>query len=151
MRKIFIEHYSVHCTDNTFPYKGIPELLHSLNNHNISLAVASNKYQAATTKLVQHYYNEIPFVAILGQQENRKIKPDPTIIREITQIAKVYENEVLYVGDSGVDMQTAINSHITKCAVTWGFRPIDELQNYKPDYIVNKPEEIFKIVTDSKN
>ncbi|EXY66762.1 HAD family hydrolase, partial [Bacteroides fragilis] len=55
-------------------------------------------------------------------------------------------DEVLYVGDSGVDMQTAINSGVTSCGVTWGFRPRTELESFCPDYIVDKAETILSIV-----
>ena len=74
------------------------------------------------------------------------MKPDPAVVHDILQIADVSKDEVLYVGDSGVDMQTAINSGVTSCGVTWGFRPRTELESFCPDYIVDKAETILSIV-----
>lgn len=147
MRKIFIEHYNIHCADGTRPYDGIPALLSNLQKKKIMIAVASNKYQAATSKLIHHFFRDIHFIAIQGQQEGRKVKPDPSIVTDIIQKAKVTTQDVLYVGDSGVDMQTANNSHVTSCGVTWGFRPIEELKAYQPNYIVNQTEEIMELAS----
>ena len=74
--------------------------------------MASNKYQAATQKLIDHYFPEIHFTAVFGQREGIKVKPDPTVVFDILEVAKVTKEEVLYVGDSGVDMQTAANAGV---------------------------------------
>lgn len=74
------------------------------------------------------------------------MKPDPAIVEDILSIAQVSREEVLYVGDSGVDMQTAINARVTACGVTWGFRPRTELEEFHPDYIVDKAEDIYPII-----
>jgi phosphoglycolate phosphatase len=146
VRKLFLEYYDVHCTDETLPYPGIPELLHSLQQKNILLAVASNKYHRAATKLIQYFFGDIRFVAVYGQRDNIKTKPDPAVVYEITKLTNVNADEVLYAGDSGVDMQTALNAKVTSCGVTWGFRPRTELEMYHPDYIVNKPTEILPLI-----
>lgn len=108
--------------------------------------MASNKYQAATEKLIAHYFPGIRFVAVFGQREGVKVKPDPTVVYDILQIADVPKEEVLYIGDSGVDMQTAINSGVTSCGVTWGFRPRTELESFCPGFIVDKAEAVLSIV-----
>lgn len=74
------------------------------------------------------------------------VKPDPTIVEDILAIAKVAKEDVLYVGDSGVDMQTAINAGVTSCGVTWGFRPRAELESFQPDNIVDKAADILKLI-----
>ena len=125
-------------------YPGIPELLEQLQSLGLQIAVASNKYQAATQKLIAHYFPKINFVAVFGQREGVNVKPDPTIVDDILSIAKTDRKDVLYVGDSGVDMQTAINAGVTSCGVTWGFRPRTELEEFHPDYIADKAEEILK-------
>lgn len=142
VRTVFVPHYDQHNTDASTPYPGIRELLRRSQEAGILLAVASNKYQAATEKLVAHYFPEIRFVAVLGQREGVSVKPDPTIVHDILKIAGTSKEEVLYVGDSGVDMQTALNSGVTACGVTWGFRPRTELEAFHPDYIVDRAEHI---------
>lgn len=143
VRQEFVSHYDKHNADESHPYPGIPELLETLLSKGIQLAVASNKYQAATEKLVAHYFPNIRFIAVFGQREGIKVKPDPTIVEDILQIANTSKEETLYVGDSGVDMQTAINAGVTSCGVTWGFRPRTELDSFHPDYIADKAEEIL--------
>ena len=137
-------YYDIHNADDSCPYPGIPELLSYLQDAGVQIAVASNKYQAATQKLVDHYFPEIHFTAVLGQREEVKVKPDPIIVSDILEVAKVAKEEVLYVGDSGVDMQTAANAGVTACGVTWGFRPRTELEEFNPSYIADTAGEIKK-------
>lgn len=146
VRKEFVPYYDIHNADDSRPYPGISELLAQLQAANIQIAVASNKYQAATRKLIDHYFPEIRFVAVFGQREGIKVKPDPTIVFDILHISNVAKEDVLYVGDSGVDMQTATNAEITACGVTWGFRPRTELEEFNPHYIVDSTKEIEDIV-----
>lgn len=146
VRQEFVPYYDKHNADESCPYPGIPELLEALQAKSLQLAVASNKYQAATEKLITHYFPNIKFTVVFGQREGVQVKPDPTIVEEILRIADVQKEEVLYVGDSGVDMQTAINAGVTSCGVTWGFRPRTELESFHPDYIVDKAEEIEKLL-----
>ena len=142
VRQEFVPYYDQHNADKSRPYPGVTELLETLQTAGMQLAVASNKYQAATEKLIAHYFPNIKFTAVFGQREGIPVKPDPIIVKEILQIAKVQEEEPLYVGDSGVDMQTAINAGVTSCGVTWGFRPRTELESFHPDHIVDNAEEI---------
>lgn len=146
VRSEFIPYYDVHNADDSRPYDGIPELLSSLQSEGIQIAVASNKYQAATEKLTARYFPEIHFTAVFGQREGVNVKPDPTIVFDILKLAKTEKEEVIYIGDSGVDMQTAANAGITACGVTWGFRPRAELEQFEPAYIVNRPEEIKELL-----
>jgi phosphoglycolate phosphatase len=146
VRQYFLEHYGIHNTDLTKPYPGMVDLLLSLQNAGIKLAVASNKYQKGTEKLIQHFFSGINFVALFGQRENIPSKPDPTIVYDILDIAKTEKQNAIYIGDSGVDMLTAKNSGIEAVGVTWGFRPRTELEEYSPKYIVDNPSEILSIL-----
>lgn len=146
VRKEFVPYYDVHNADDSRPYSGMPELLAYLQASGIQIAVASNKYQAATQKLIDHYFPEIHFTAVFGQREGVKVKPDPTVVFDILEVAKVTKEDVLYVGDSGVDMQTAANAGVTACGVTWGFRPRAELEEFSPQYIVDTAEEIKRLI-----
>lgn len=146
IREKFLIHYDQHNADKSRPYEGIPELLETLDKRGILLAVASNKYQAATQKLVAHFFPQIHFAAIFGQREGVPTKPNPQIVEDILGITNIGINETLYVGDSGVDMQTALNSKVEACGVTWGFRPIEELEQFHPAHIIHTPGEILKLI-----
>lgn len=123
IRSQFVPYYDKHNADFSRPYPGIAALLLALQNDGRKIAVASNKYQAATRKLIAHYFPEINFVEVLGQREGIPAKPDPSIVNDIIATAGVTKEEVLYVGDSNVDMQTAHNAGVTAVGVAWGFRP----------------------------
>ena len=143
MRTHFIPYYDAHNADLSAPYPGIVALLEELQAKGLMLAVASNKYQEATVKLVKHYFPMIDFVEILGQREGINVKPDPTIVFDILKKADVSKEETLYVGDSGVDMQTAINAGVDAVGVTWGFRSRTELEGFHPMGLIDKAEELL--------
>ncbi|NDP22019.1 MAG: HAD family hydrolase [Paludibacter sp.] len=147
MRKHFLEFYGEHSTELTVPFPGISELLQKLQSAGFKLAVASNKYQQGTETLIQRFFPEIQFTAVFGQREGIPVKPDPTIVHDILAIAMVQPSEVMYIGDSGVDMQTANNAGVDAIGVTWGFRPKAELEAFHPNYLVDKAEEILRIVS----
>ncbi len=144
--KDFREFYDVHCCDCTKPYAGIPELLRDLRDQDVKVAVASNKYDAAVQKIINHYFGDIDFVAIQGQVDGVNVKPDPSIVFGILAKAQVPKSEVLYVGDSGVDMETARRACIDSVGVTWGFRPEKELVEYYAGTIVHQPNVIIDLL-----
>ena len=146
MRTHFVPYYDVHNADLSAPYPGIVSLLEELQAKGLMLAVASNKYQEATVKLVKHYFPMIDFVEILGQREGIPVKPDPTIVNDILQATDIAREEVLYVGDSGVDMQTALHAGVDAVGVAWGFRPHTELEPFHPLAIIDNAEDLLRFV-----
>jgi phosphoglycolate phosphatase len=142
----FLKHYFVHSEECTRPYPGIPELLASIQEKGIKLAVASNKMHEATVKLINRFFPEIPFAALLGQREGFPVKPNPGVLEEIIRTAGVEKEEVLYVGDSGVDVATAFNAKVPFVGVLWGFRPRKELEEVGATAFVENTEELFKMV-----
>lgn len=149
LREAFTEYYDKHNADLSTPYPGIASLLSQLQENGVLLAVASNKYQSATEKLVAHYFPGIEFVCVLGQRTGIPVKPSPDIVHEIMATANVYRKDTIYVGDSGVDMQTANNAGINAVAVSWGFRPRQELETYCPFAIIDKAEDLIPYIMTS--
>lgn len=146
LRKYFTEFYDEHCIDATKPYPGIPELLDELRTRGVAMAVASNKYQAATEKLIRHFFPDMPWVAVEGQKPDFPVKPDPSVVFEILSKHPTAKADTLYVGDSGVDMETARRACIESAGVTWGFRPVSELRKYYADHIVSDPDDIIDLL-----
>ncbi|RRD79384.1 HAD family hydrolase [Tannerella forsythia] len=146
VREVFLPYYDEHNADYTRPYDGVSDLLAALQTEGIVLSVASNKYQRATEKLVRAYFPEIRFAAVFGQRQGVPVKPDPTIVRNILKITGRSVAETLYVGDSGVDMQTAENAGVTSVGVTWGFRPLSELNACGAQHVAHTAEEILQII-----
>lgn len=146
IRAHFLPYYDEHNADLSRPYPGIPQLLENLQAAGIQVAVASNKYHRATEKLIRHYFPTIRFAAILGQREGVPIKPHPQIVEDILALVPVNKEEVIYIGDSGVDLQTALNAGVESIGVTWGFRPREELLQYSPTHLADTAEEIENII-----
>lgn len=146
IRNRFLPFYNEHNADFSQPYKGIETLLADLQAKGIQLGIASNKYQAATEKLVKHYFPNTSFIEVLGQREGIPTKPNPFILSEILKKAGVQAKEALYVGDSDVDMQTGKNAGIESIGVTWGFRPRKELEDMAPLGIIDEPIELLNFI-----
>ena len=142
----FARYYGMHRTDLTHPYPGIQALLEELKKRGKLLAVASNKYHSAVAAMTSLYFVEALFDFVHGHREGVPPKPDPTVAWRILDEAGVAPGEAFFVGDSGVDMQTARAAGIRSIGVTWGFRVREELWESGADFIVDSPREIPPIV-----
>ena len=145
-RADFLAYYIEHIDCKTRPYAGIPELLAALQAEGIRLAVASNKFQAGTEKLIRSYFPEIRFEVVFGQRPEVPLKPDPAVVEEILTLTGVERKEVLYVGDSGVDMLTARAAGVRSVGVSWGFRARQELLESRADQIIDRAEELMELL-----
>ncbi|MDE7401827.1 MAG: HAD family hydrolase [Muribaculaceae bacterium] len=146
----FREYYDEHCMDHTTPYPGMPELLAELSAKGIKIAVASNKYQSAAERIVRHYFPDIEFAVIRGEQAGCPKKPDPSVIFAILGECPTAKSKVLMVGDSAVDIETARRACIESVGVTWGFRPVSELSAAYADHIISEPSEVLGISLEDK-
>lgn len=146
-REYFMKYYGEHMTDCTRPYPGIIDMLDALRQHGIAVAVASNKYQEAVAALISHYFPMIDWATVEGHKDGVPTKPDPSIIFEILGKVPTPKEDVLYIGDSGVDMETARRACVESAGVTWGFRPVRELTEAYADHIVSTASEIVKLAT----
>lgn len=145
-RRHFVDYYDNHCCDLTKPYPGIQLLLTELTSHGLKLAVTSNKYQRAVSKIIAHFFTDIQFKAVLGHHEGVPSKPDPSIVFEALSLCPTPKADVLYVGDSGVDMETARRACIESVGVSWGFRPVRELKAAYADHIIDDPAELLPLI-----
>ena len=143
VREYFVPYYNAHNCDFTRPYEGIEELLASLKAQGHRLAVASNKYQAATEKIVTHFFPGV-FDVILGEREGVERKPNPQIVFDIIQSLSPFTSHLspLYIGDSLVDFETAKNAGVPFVACSWGFVARERLVEAGIKTIIDKPEEL---------
>lgn len=146
MRTHFREYYDAHLYDTTTVYPGIVELLDELTERKIAIAVASNKYNAATQRLVQHFFGAYQWAAVFGHLDGVPVKPDPSVVFEVLAECPTPKEQVLYVGDSGVDIETARRACVENCGVTWGFRTREELVDAYADHIAVNPDDILSLV-----
>lgn len=141
----FKAYYAAHIHDRTVPYDGIPQLLTALRKRGIKVAVLSNKIDSASQQLIEYFFPGKTDV-VFGEHVGVPRKPDPTSCRMVMQQLGVQPEQVLYVGDSGTDMQTAKNAGLYAVGVTWGFRSKEVLLKYGADVLVHRPEQILQIL-----
>ncbi|MDE6198377.1 MAG: HAD family hydrolase [Muribaculaceae bacterium] len=146
LRADFISYYDEHLTDTTVPYPGIEDMLRDLQAAGVKMAVATNKYQAGASKLIEHFFPYISWVAVAGQTEGVPVKPDPSVVFRILGEYPTPKHDVMMVGDSGVDMETARRACVESTGVSWGFRSVAELTEAYADHIINAPDELVAIV-----
>ena len=151
VREHFVPYYDAHNCDYTRPYEGIPELLNTLKAQGHRLAVASNKYQAATEKIVSHFFPGI-FDVILGERDGIPRKPNPQIVYDIEKILSslsandlsTLSEAVLYLGDSLVDRDTAANAGVPFIACSWGFVSRQALTEAGVTRLIDQPQELLR-------
>ena len=142
----FRRYYVDNIDRHTIPYEGIPELLRTLHNEGVMLAVASNKFQHGTDRLVAKFFGDIEFIAIEGNREGAPLKPDPAIIHNILCKAGVEQCDAVMVGDSGIDIRTAAAANIDSIGVSWGFRFAEELYDAGAKIVVTTSEELEQAI-----
>ena len=133
-------------TEKTRPYKGITDLLESLTEKNIDLAVVTNKNDFLAQKCIKNFLPQINFKFVLGQKEGFPTKPDPYMVHKTIEIMGGKPKNYLFLGDTPVDIQTALNAGIKPVGVTWGFRPEKELYDAGAWKIINRPEELIDLL-----
>ena len=131
---------------HTIPYDGITELLRKLQANGAMLAVASNKFQHGTERLVAKFFGDVEFIAIEGNREGAPLKPDPEIIHTILRKAGVECSDAVMVGDSGIDIRTAMAAGIDSIGVSWGFRFAEELYDAGATTVVTTTEELEQAI-----
>lgn len=141
----FQAYYDTHMMERTVPYNGVPPLLTALQARSIALAVLSNKYDPAAKALTRHFFGDM-FSITIGERQSVPRKPDPAAVFEIMNALDTDKTNTLYVGDSGVDMQTAKNAGLFAAGVTWGFRPSKVLSENGADALIDHPEDILKLL-----
>ena len=145
-RQDFLAYYTANIDRYTVPYEGVREVLHTLQAEGWTIAVASNKFDEGTQKLVATIFPEVEFKSIYGNREGFPLKPDKALLDLIIAECGATAESTVMIGDSGVDMQTAKNAGVRSVGCTWGFRSREELEKYGADHIVDSPLELLNIL-----
>ncbi|WP_028582683.1 HAD family hydrolase [Desulfogranum japonicum] len=145
--EIFKTQYSRNWYAKTGPYKGVSDMLDGLKECGATLCILSNKPHDFTTLCVEKLLPRWSFFKVLGQRPGVPKKPDARGALEIVEQLGMEKQQVLYVGDTSIDMQTAANAGLDSAGVLWGFRTREELQQAGAKYLVASPEELVPLVT----
>ncbi len=147
----FMAHYRENFLVNTVAYDGIKDVLSALSNMGLKLAVVSNKADDMAKRVVKSIFEQGVFTVVSGKREGYPVKPDPTLTLEIIGQLGVKPQECVFVGDSGMDTVTAVNSGCYPLGVLWGFRAKAELLENGAKSLAKSPEEIIEIIKGIQN
>ncbi|WP_136480810.1 HAD family hydrolase [Cognatitamlana onchidii] len=137
--------YKDQCTQKTKPYEGIKDLLEELRIRELKMSVLSNKADALTKKVVASIFPDY-FNPVLGLKIEAHKKPNPIAALEICNTLGISPEEAIYVGDTGIDIQTAKNANMLAVGVPWGFRDREELLECGADLILEQPKDLLKLL-----
>ena len=141
----FRKYYLQHMSDTTAPYANVRELLLELRKKGVKIAVVSNKADFAVKTLMEDYFKGL-YDCAYGERTGVERKPAPDgVFGAISEMGGEIENTV-YIGDSEVDVETSKNAKLPCIAVTWGFRDKEVLESLNPEYIVDSPSDILRII-----
>ncbi|MEG0276704.1 MAG: HAD-IA family hydrolase [Coprobacillus sp.] len=147
--KDFYTYYDEHCLDYTDAYIGMKELIHDLKAEGYLLGVVTNKPHHLAIRIVETLFPDM-FEVVLGQQDLYPTKPSPESTHLALMTMKLGKDECVFIGDSNVDIQTAINVDMDSIGVCWGFRTREELENSGATYIVTMPSEIKELLDENR-
>ena len=143
--KAFREDYGRNWKVNTRLYNGVPELLDALSERHIKMTVLSNKPHEFIIVCIQEFFPDWKFEMILGARDGIPIKPDPTGANEIAENLGLSPSKIVYLGDSGVDMTTAVTAGMLPVGALWGFRPEGELKEHCAVKTIKTPMELLEL------
>ena len=142
----FLEVYKERYYELSRPYPGITDMLRDLNKRNIPIGICTNKKQEYTDKIIELFFNDIEFVSVIGDRFEGKEKPNSYYPLLIAKEMNKEPHDIYFVGDSDVDILTAINSDMIPVGVSWGFRSVDELKGTGASYIVDSASEVLQLL-----
>lgn len=132
--------------NDTKPYPGINMLLDNLESLRIRMSVLSNKADQFTSIMIDYFFGLDRFDFVVGARDGVPNKPDPTAALEIVKGSNIESSSYLYLGDSGVDMQTANAAGLYALGATWGFRSTEELEANGAKKLIYDPMEIIELI-----
>jgi len=144
LTKELIADYNSDPVIKTVPYPGIIQLLDELERRGIVMGIFSNKSHPVTLQVVDKTLGLSRFAAVLGSDAGFPRKPDPAGAEEVLNRMKLSKEEVLYVGDTIMDHETAAGAGLYDITVTWGFRFKAQLMEQGITRFIDHPDEILR-------
>ena len=142
----FLEDYAQNWNIKTRPYHGIPEMLNELANLGLKMAILSNKPHPMVVRCVEAFFKQWRFQAVQGHSGQYPKKPDPSGALTIAQQMTVNPGDILYLGDSKTDMETATAAMMIPIGAAWGFRPAGELLQSGCRFLAQNPLDVLNYV-----
>ena len=137
--EFFQTYYRAHMLDHTVAYPGVREGLAALENR--PMAVLTNKPTRFSQEILAGLGLAKCFRAIHGGNSFEKKKPDPVGMLAIASELGFSPEQLMLVGDSDIDVQTARNAGSWVCGVTYGFGSAG-LVRFPPDLLLDSLTEL---------
>ncbi len=144
--KEFVEDYRRNYDVKSKPYDGIPEMLNALNVRGLKLAILSNKPDPITKDCVTSLLSNWDFDVVFGQRDSVPRKPNPQAALKIAKKLSISPSDFLYLGDTAIDMKTAVSAGMFPVGAAWGFRPLKELKENGARVIIDKPIQLLDLI-----
>jgi len=142
----YIEDYAHNYNVKSKLYFAIPNLLDTLKAKGLKLGILSNKQDAITKKCVKTFLSKWDFDVVFGQRDSVPRKPDPQGALEAAKRLSIPPSHILYLGDTAIDMKTAVSAGMFPVGVLWGFRSRKELQESGAGVIVDEPLDVLNLL-----
>ena len=142
----FLEDYSQNWNVQSGIYTGVDTMLNGLQQAGLPLAILSNKPQDFTVACVEQMLSNWQFSPVLGARSGIAKKPDPVGAMEIAKRLDIAPSEILYLGDTATDMETANRAGMYPVGAAWGFRTVEELRESGAAKIIHTPEALLELL-----
>ncbi|TVQ38650.1 MAG: HAD family hydrolase [Spirochaetaceae bacterium] len=146
----FKRQYEAQPASLTAAYDGVYALLDELQGRGIASAIVSNKPHSLTRLVVEQLLGEYRFAYVQGDHPDLPKKPDPTATLRAAAAMKSRPAETVFLGDSGVDMATALAAGMCPVGAAWGFRSQTELRDAGARFIIHRPLELLDMMTETR-
>jgi len=147
--ELFKEFYENGIHENSKVYTGIYNMLDALKDTDLKLTVLSNKPHKFTLEFIEYFFKDYPFVEVHGQKEDVPKKPHPKGAHNIAVALDLHPNEIIFVGDTPTDINTAKNASMVSIGVSWGYRSVEELKSANADYIAKDPAHLAQLLLEN--
>ncbi len=145
LRAVYDALYGAEPLKDVTQYPGLLPVLLSLRRAGVRLAVCSNKPDRDTKAVAASLFPEGLFDECFGQREGVPCKPAPDAPLQIAARLGVSPADCLYIGDSGVDMDTGRAAGMRTVGVLWGFRDREELLEHGACELIAAPAELLPL------
>lgn len=143
IKDIYLKLYNESEKEHTIPFENSHEILRKLQDKNVLLAINSNRLTYSLNEFVNRYFGDIDFLAVEGHNYPHPSKPDPYGVNNIMKLADVDAGDVIYIGDSSKDIETAKNAGVDCIIVKWGYGNEKDFEN---EYVLDVIEDISQIL-----
>lgn len=147
--KLFAEYLLIYELDKhteSSLYDGIPELLDRLNADKVPMAILTNKPHKVMLKTVESYFQKWDFICVQGQEDGKPKKPDPAGALAIAEMMQLQPEELVFIGDSAVDVKTGNGAGMTSICTTKGYETLENIKAAQPDYLIEEHRELLELL-----